>query len=124
MSFYVLLIVAWLSLPSPAPAATLLEHFDQYAEGTFPTKWRGKNSDAQSIYRIESEGGNRFLRARSNNQGVQIALERGATGRKPVRPSTLQPRPCGHPTQRSGGQAPMVQLRDKFLPRLSLLLRR
>lgn len=76
MSFYVLLIVAWLSLPSPAPAATLLEHFDQYAEGTFPTKWRGKNSDAQSIYRIESEGGNRFLRARSNNQGVQIALER------------------------------------------------
>ena len=53
-----------------------MDNFEQYSEGVFPAKWRGKNSDAQNIYRIESERGNRFLHAQSNNQGVQLALER------------------------------------------------
>ena len=73
-----LVIFAWLLSPKPLAASILLENFEQYSEGAFPAKWRGKNDDAQKIYRIASENGNRFLRAQSNNQGVQLALERGA----------------------------------------------
>ena len=76
MVIIILAIVAWLLSPSPLAATTLLDNFEQYSEGVFPAKWRGKNSDAQNIYRIESERGNRFLHAQSNNQGVQLALER------------------------------------------------
>jgi DUF3047 family protein len=59
-----------------ARAATLLENFEQSGTNGFPSKWRGSNDDAKNIYRIESENGNRFLRARADNQAVQIGLER------------------------------------------------
>lgn len=73
----VILLLAVFSLlcPNRLGAATLLENFEQYSEGSYPAKWRGKNNAAQKIYRIESESGNRFLRAETHNQGVQIALE-------------------------------------------------
>ncbi|MGZ8485225.1 MAG: hypothetical protein ACXW6R_14980, partial [Candidatus Binatia bacterium] len=59
----ILLIVGWLLGPKPLAASTLLENFEQYSEGAFPAKWRGKNNEPQKIYRIASENGNRYLRA-------------------------------------------------------------
>jgi hypothetical protein len=56
-------------------AATVLENFEQYGNNGFPSKWRGSNDDAKTIYRIESESGNHFLRARADNKAVQIGLE-------------------------------------------------
>jgi hypothetical protein len=56
-------------------AATVLENFEQYGNNGFPSKWRASNDDAKAIYRIESESGNHFLRARADNKAVQIGLE-------------------------------------------------
>jgi len=56
-------------------AATVLENFEQYGNNGFPSKWRASNDDAKIIYRIESESGNHFLRARADNKAVQIGLE-------------------------------------------------
>jgi hypothetical protein len=56
-------------------AVTVLEDFEQAVGNGFPSKWRASDKDAKTIYRIESENGNRFLRARANNQAVQIGLE-------------------------------------------------
>lgn len=56
-------------------AATVLENFEQAGANGFPSKWRVSNETAKTIYRIESEKGNHFLRARAENQAVQIGLE-------------------------------------------------
>jgi len=58
-----------------AAAFTVLENFEAYATGTFPSKWRRRNDEALKIYRVESENGNRFLRAYADKQAVQIGLE-------------------------------------------------
>src|SRR5262245_60269189 len=55
--------------------ATVLENFEQAGSDGFPAKWRMSNEKAKKVYRIESEKSNRFLRARANNQAVQIGLE-------------------------------------------------
>jgi hypothetical protein len=57
------------------PGFTVLENFEQQDTYQFPSKWRSRNDDAKKIYRIESESGNRFLRAHAANQAVQIGLE-------------------------------------------------
>jgi Protein of unknown function (DUF3047) len=56
-------------------AATVLENFEQSGTNGFPSKWRASNDDAKTIYRIEAENGNHFLRARADNKAVQIGLE-------------------------------------------------
>lgn len=56
-------------------AATVLENFEQASANGFPSKWRVSNETAKTIYRIESEKGDHFLRARADNQAVQIGLE-------------------------------------------------
>jgi Protein of unknown function (DUF3047) len=56
-------------------AATVLENFEQSGTNGFPSKWRASNDDAKTIYRIEAESGNHFLRARADNKAVQIGLE-------------------------------------------------
>ena len=53
----------------------VLENFETYANGVFPDKWRMAKSDARKIHKIETESGNRFLRARAEKQGIQIGLE-------------------------------------------------
>lgn len=58
-----------------APRLLTLENFESYPAGVFPDKWRMAKSDARKIYRIESESGNRFLRAHSEKQAIQIGLE-------------------------------------------------
>jgi Protein of unknown function (DUF3047) len=58
-----------------AGASTVLENFEQSGADGFPSKWRGSNDDAKTIYRIESENGNHFLRARADNKAVQLGLE-------------------------------------------------
>jgi hypothetical protein len=58
-----------------AGAATVLENFEQSGTNGFPSKWRASNDDAKTIYRIEAENGNHFLRARAENKAVQIGLE-------------------------------------------------
>lgn len=52
-----------------------LENFESYSAGAFPERWRMAKSDARKIYQIEAENGNRFLRARSEKQAIQIGLE-------------------------------------------------
>jgi hypothetical protein len=59
----------------PTIGPETLENFEQYAGDGFPARWRANDGEARNIYRVESEAGNRFLRARSKNQGVQIGLE-------------------------------------------------
>jgi len=59
----------------PAPGAIVLDAFDQHSNGKFPMNWRSGGSGAERIYRIEEEGGNRFLRARAENRGTHIGLE-------------------------------------------------
>ena len=49
----------------PTAQSLTLEDFESYGAGAFPEKWRMAKSDARKIYKGETEGGNRFLRARS-----------------------------------------------------------
>ena len=70
------IVALGLSHAGSAGAATVLEDFEQSGTSGLPPKWRATNDDAKTIYRIESENGNRFLRARAENQAVQIGLER------------------------------------------------
>jgi len=58
-----------------AAAFTVLENFEAYANGAFPSKWRRRSDEALRIYRVESENGNHFLRAYADKQAVQIGLE-------------------------------------------------
>lgn len=57
------------------PGAVVLENFESYANDSFPEKWRVMKKDARTIYRIEAENGNRFLRARADKKTIQIGLE-------------------------------------------------
>ena len=63
-----------LLMADSAHAETVLENFETGVNG-FPSKWRVSNDTAKTIYRIESEKGNRYLRAHADNQAVQIGLE-------------------------------------------------
>lgn len=55
-----------------------LETFEGYQLRMFPEQWkvRGDEEEARAIYQVAEEGGNHFLYARANNQGVQIGLPR------------------------------------------------
>jgi hypothetical protein len=50
--------------------------FEEERPSDFPSNWkvRGDEDEAKEIYRIVDEDGNRFLRARSVAQGVQIGF--------------------------------------------------
>jgi hypothetical protein len=63
-----------LLMADSVPAETVLENFETDVNG-FPSKWRVSNDTAKTIYRIESEKGNRYLRAHADNQAVQFGLE-------------------------------------------------
>jgi len=58
-----------------ASGFTVLENFEAYSNEAFPSKWRCRSDEARKIYRVESEGGNRFLRAYADKQAFQIGLE-------------------------------------------------
>jgi Protein of unknown function (DUF3047) len=58
-----------------APGSIVLDAFEQHSNGKFPTNWRSAGSGAEHIYRIETDGDNRFLHARAENRGTQIGLE-------------------------------------------------
>ncbi|MGH7962320.1 MAG: DUF3047 domain-containing protein [Candidatus Binatia bacterium] len=53
-----------------------LETFEKEQPAAFPGQWkvRGDEKEAQAIYRVMEENGNRFLHARADKQGVQIGL--------------------------------------------------
>ncbi len=70
----------------PAPGAVVLENFEGYENDSFPEKWRAMKEDARTIYHIEAENGNRFLRARADQKTVQIGLEH------PIDPKSNSPR--------------------------------
>jgi hypothetical protein len=63
----------WAATPS---SVFPLETFERYQLRVFPEQWkaRGDEDEAQAVYQIAEENGNRFLHARANNQGVQIGL--------------------------------------------------
>ena len=56
-------------------AFTVLENFEEYGANSFPSKWRSRSDEGRNVYRIDTENGNRFLRADADKQGVQIGLE-------------------------------------------------
>ncbi len=58
-----------------SPGFTVLENFESYPSSAFPTTWRRAKDDARLIYRVETENDNHFLRARADNQAIQIGLE-------------------------------------------------
>lgn len=53
----------------------ILDNFERYGNAKIPKKWSDPGSAAQGTYRIETESGNHFLRARADNKSVQIGLE-------------------------------------------------
>jgi hypothetical protein len=57
------------------PVPIVLDAFEHHGTGKFPKNWRSGASGGEQVYRIEEEGGNRFLRARSENRGTHIGLE-------------------------------------------------
>ncbi len=59
----------------PVPGAVVLENFESYANDSFPEKWRVMKEGARTIYRVETENGNRFLHARADKQTIQIGLK-------------------------------------------------
>jgi hypothetical protein len=70
-------IIAWAALLWGAeftPRFTVLENFERYAEGEFPTSWRVGQSEARTIYRVQSEFDNHFLRAHAEKRAVHIGL--------------------------------------------------
>jgi len=69
---FVLALMLWAGL---AHGSSTLENFEHYEVQSFPSKWRASDEEAKVVYRIESENGNRFLRARADNKAVQIGLE-------------------------------------------------
>src|SRR4051812_42298931 len=56
-----------------------LETFEEDAVLTFPAPWqvRGNQDEAQTMYRVMEEGGNRFLHAQATQQAIQIGLVHG-----------------------------------------------
>jgi hypothetical protein len=79
------ILLAFLSAPlflgstevSATPNGMLpLETFEEYSLLTFPELWkvRGDQDEAQTIYRVMEEGGNRFLHAQAQHQAIQIGL--------------------------------------------------
>lgn len=75
----VLGIPAWLQAEDQAAKtdqARPLETFEEYQPPAFPGQWkvRGDEKEAQTIYKVMEENGNRFLHARADNQGIQIGL--------------------------------------------------
>ncbi len=68
-------IVVALSGP-PARAQDDCIAIDDFATATvgeFPSNWKVRKDAAKSIYRVAEEGGRRFLRAASRDQGIQAA---------------------------------------------------
>jgi hypothetical protein len=71
-------IIAWAALlwgAEFAPGFTVIENFERYGEGEFPARWRGGQSEARTIYRVQSESDNHFLRAHAEKRAVHIGLE-------------------------------------------------
>jgi hypothetical protein len=49
--------------------------FDDAPAGAFPSGWQVRKDEAKKVYRVEDEGGRRFLRADSSGLGIQAARE-------------------------------------------------
>jgi hypothetical protein len=66
-------------LASPAAVhALVIENFNGYTSGSFPTTWkvRGDRGQAENVYRVGTENGSeRFLAARANHSSVMIGLD-------------------------------------------------
>lgn len=55
----------------------ILEDFQSFSAGDVPSKgWRARNGVAKSLYRIESEGEDRFLKATYTNKSIQFFKEK------------------------------------------------
>jgi hypothetical protein len=60
----------------PASHGVALESFEDYPQLTFPHRWkaRGEQHDAEKIYRIKEQDGNRFLHAWAEDKAIQLGL--------------------------------------------------
>ena len=53
-----------------------LEAFENATVGAFPPGWQVRKDEGKQVYRVEADGGRRFLHADSNGLGIQAAKEK------------------------------------------------
>lgn len=58
-----------------APECRVVEDFKKAKVGEFPPDWKGRKDAAKEIYKVQEEGGLRFLRATAGSQGIQAATQ-------------------------------------------------
>jgi hypothetical protein len=52
-----------------------LEDFRSEAPGAFPSAWHPRKDRGREIYRVQEEGGKRFLRAQATKEAIQAGLQ-------------------------------------------------
>ena len=52
----------------------VIEDFAKAPAGSFPAGWKVRKDEAKNIYKVQEEGGKRFLRATSKGLGIQAAV--------------------------------------------------
>ena len=61
--------------PAADDGCIVLEDFAKSKVGAFPVGWEVRKEDGKSVYTVQEEGGQRFLRAVSKGLGIQAARE-------------------------------------------------
>jgi len=61
--------------PAADDACIVLEDFSTSKVGAFPDGWQVRKEDGKSVYTVQEEDGQRFLRALSKGLGIQAARE-------------------------------------------------
>jgi hypothetical protein len=79
----VLLVLAAVLIPATAPpgaqdACLVLDDFTAGTVGEFPAGWTPRKDAGRAVYRVQDEGGLRFLRAVAKGLGIQAARETGS----------------------------------------------
>jgi DUF3047 family protein len=75
-----LLPVLALAVTATAPRAAqdecvTIDDFSKATVGQFPAGWKPRKDEGKEIYKVQAEGGTRFLHAVARGQGIQAARE-------------------------------------------------
>jgi hypothetical protein len=70
------MLVAGAAAPTASQdACIVLDDFSRAKTGQFPAEWKPRKDEGRSIYRVQEEGQQRFLRAEARGAGIQAGLE-------------------------------------------------
>jgi hypothetical protein len=61
--------------PAAQDGCIVLEDFAKSKVGAFPAGWQVRKDEGKGVYRVQEEGGKRFLRAVARGLGIQAAKE-------------------------------------------------